>query len=461
MKIVNTLFPINTQLTIAQLEEYNIVRFLSWIIKNYTKRNISDKKPLKATAKIKLIAIFSLTQTTLFCFLSFLINPLLPIIILLILLTNPFLIITTSILLIKPHEYIVKYLIFRKTKQKINLLKQKGLKIIAITGSFGKTSTKEMLYQIIRRKYKTLKTPESYNTLLGIAKVIDLELDEHYEIFICEMAAYKKGEIKRLTQMVPPDYGVITGITSQHLEKFGNVKNIIKAKFELWDAIQNENRFVFNTKNRFIKEETTLRQIKQKQKSVKISNIKFSKKGSQFNLIINEDKFAVQTKLFGYANIQNIALSAKIALMLGLDPKDIVNQIINLKPSENRFSLKKLGKAVIIDNTYSSNIKSFKQMLKTARALEGKKTLVTPGVVELGRKEIIIHKKLGMLSKNTFDKIILVGTNNKTKSLAKALNEPKKIEFIKDERTEYIKKIKELSKQSDWIFLENDVTQNY
>jgi len=119
-------------------------------------------------------------------------------------------------------------------------LSKNNLKVIGITGSYGKTSTKEFLYQILRQKYKVLKTPGSYNTLFGIYKVINHELDARYDFFICEMGAYKIGEIKELCDCVLPDFAILTGINEQHLERFGKIENTIKAKFEIVETLKDK-----------------------------------------------------------------------------------------------------------------------------------------------------------------------------------------------------------------------------
>src|SRR5258708_24016596 len=235
-KIINIIFPLKLQLNILQLEEYKPLRFLNWITKNFFKRNVPTKKGLVYTQKVKnLLAIYIVL-----CIASLFLN----IFLFLILIIMPFIGITLAIFILKPYEIYNRYKTKNNTREKI--LSLKNLKVIGVTGSFGKTSTKEILYQILKTKYKILRTPESFNTVFGIAKVIDLEIDNSYELFICEMAAYKIGEIKEICDMVHPNYGILTGITTQHFERFGSLENTIKAKFELVDAVKSKNNIVFN-----------------------------------------------------------------------------------------------------------------------------------------------------------------------------------------------------------------------
>src|SRR5258708_2315027 len=448
-EIFNIICPIKLQLNILQLEEYKPMRFLNWIIKNFFKRKIQTKKGLVYTSKIKNIILIYI----LLCVVSLFIN----IFFFIILATQPYIGLILAVFILKPYEIWNRYKTINMTRNKV--LSFKNLEVIGITGSFGKTSTKEIIYQVLKTKYKTLRTPESFNTIFGISKVVDLVLDSSYEIFVCEMAAYKIGEIKTLCNMVPPKYGILTGVTTQHFERFGSLINTIKAKFELVDSITNKNNIIFNLEDENIIGEIKKRKIEIKNQDISAKNIIFNKKETLFDLNINKNNYKVKTALFGYANIKNIILASSMALKLNFSPNELVAAINNLSPFDNRNVLINNGKATIINNTYSSNIQSFKEMIATAKSVKGTKVLVTPGIVELGSLENEVHKNLGSLSQNIFDKVILVGENNRTKSLAKGLE--KKYEFINDNRKEYFNKIEELKKVYDWIFLENDVTENY
>jgi len=132
-----------------------------------------------------------------------------------------------------------------------------------------------------------------------------------------------------------------------------------------------------------------------------------------------------------------------------------------LKPFPNRLTVRQAGKSTIVDNTYSSNILSFQETIRTAKSLGGSKVIITPGLVELGSKTKSIHQTLGNNLNGVFDKIILVGKNKRTKSLISGLPKNANVETIEDSRTEYFKKVSSLTNKYDWIFLENDISQNY
>lgn len=453
------LFPIKLDLTILQLEEYQYLRFVSWIARHFFVRHISLKKSLVYTFKIKqIIFIYSLLGVGLFGLIAFFSQSiLLSLIFCLVWITQPYIGLGVALLLIKPYEIINRYLVIERTRKKV--LSMKNLKVIAVTGSYGKTSTKEILYQLLKGKFKVLRTPESYNTVFGIAKVVDLELDKIYDYFICEMAAYTPGEIKTLCYMVPPTYGIITGITSQHLERFKSLTNIIKAKFELFDAVGDKNNLVINTDNDHIKEE--LEKRKQKIKGlIKTSDVNFKRGVMAFSISDGEKKYKTQTQLFGTSQIKNIALASTMANKLGVPLEQIAKKIPKITPFSSRAVLRKFENGYLVDNTYSSNIESFKENVETAKLLSGSKAIVTPGIVELGRDGVRIHEVLGEVSQHSFDHAVLVGKNERTKAFAKKFGE-NKCSFINDNREEYFETIQKLKEKYSWIFLENDVTENY
>lgn len=469
MNIISYFSPFRLQLCIFQLEGYNLARFLKWIRNNFFTRKLSNKKGLVITTKIKLLE--SLSIFSLFMFISlfwfFTKEILLTTILSIVLITQPYFLLISAQLLLTPYEFVNRLLTIKKTRKKI--LSFTNMKVIAITGSYGKTSTKEILYQILKNKYKTLKTPESYNTLFGIAKVVKLELDDSYEYFICEMGAFRTGEIKALCQMIPPTYGLLTGITSQHLERFGSMKNTISAKFELPDSIKNTNNILYNLDDINISSELLNRQVitstgyglENEKSIVKASSVNLNNRGSSFELEFQKIRLAVKCPLFGLSNVKNVLAASTMAYILGLDPEYITKQISKLNPFPNRNQLKIFASSTIVDNTYSTNEEGFKETIKTAQLLTGKKALVTPGIVELGSQETSIHQLLGELSSGVFDKIVLVGKNNRTKSFAGGVINKKSIEYIDDNRQNYKTSVEQLLKKYDWIFLENDLTQNY
>lgn len=367
-------------LHILQLEGYDPIRFLKWWVRNMFKFKLENKKPLVWTGKAKYI--YALSGG--FWPLMF-----------------------VALLILQPYEIINRWRVKFKTRSKIEKLKADGLRIIGITGSYGKTSTKEFLYQILKQKYRVLRTPESYNTVFGIAKVVDLELDNNYDFFICEMGAYKRGEITELCEMVDPDYGILTGINEQHLERFGSLENIIKAKNELVDYV--------------------------------------SKKGGQM-VIYGQGEYSHPME-------QNIEGAMKMARILGVtkQPKSFLQPEHRLKVIERGDNL------TIIDDAYSANVNGFEAAIKFLQKFPGYRVVVTPGITELGSKTWEIHNKLGKLIDQVADVVVMVGKNERTISLSQSLS-PKKFEFV--DSVSHWRKFVDPSRKTVLLF-ENDLPDNY
>lgn len=446
-------------LTILQLESYDILRFINWLIRNIYTKKTEDKIELVYTTKIKLITLASFViglLLTLYLF-NLKVNILLSITIVFILYSQSYILIIIGTFLLKPLDYFLKYYEILIIKNKLSNCK--NLKIVGITGSYGKTSTKEILYQLIKGKFKTLRTPESFNTIAGIKKTLDYELDSTYEVFICEMSAYKKGDIKNICKIVNPEYGILTGLAKQHLDRFGSFDNIVNTKFELYEAIDNKRNIILNINNLDISNEIKKRNIKESSEYIKARNIVISKSGSEFEITYKNKDYKISTKLFGYSNIENILGALTMALKLGIHLDYLVNQVENLNSIQNRFALKESGSTTIVDNTFSSNEITFKETIKTAEKVRGKKLLITPALVELGTEEELINSTIGKLAYKAFDKIILVGKNKRTIAFSKYFGS--KPTYIDDTRKDYFETIESLKDKYDWIFLENDVTQNY
>ncbi len=462
--MIDNIFPLKLHLTILQLEEYKSWRFISWIIKNPSMRFVETKKPLKITQKIKMIIVAGFIWLVLFSFISYLLfsNFFVSLIISLLLATQPWIFIILGLFTILPYEYFNKIKTVKETNSKINSIK--NLKVIGISGSYGKTSTKELLYQLIKDEFKTLRTPDSYNTIFGIAKVVKYELDKTYQVFICELGEYKIGEVKYLSNMVNPKYGLITGITKQHFERFKSIDSITKTVFELADFIADKTKIALNISSREIKNESKNYPDSIKygndNSNVYINNVNFGKESTNLNLIINKKLYKVKTNLFGFSAINNLCGAIAGALILEIDVKKIIDKIPNLKPFDHRYERAQQGKTTIVDNTYSSNIVGFNETIKTASTIKGTKVLITPGIVELGSAEFDAHQEIGKNLNGAFDKIILVGENNRTRALKSTITD-KNVLIINDTRKEYQEILNNLIGKYDWIFLENDVTQNY
>ena len=305
------------------------------------------------------------------------------------------------------------------------------LKIIGITGSYGKTSSKNILSDILNIKYNALPTPKNLNTNYGLMITINNHLSKFDDIFIAEMGAYKKGEIKSLCDMVHPKYGILTTIGTAHLESFGSEKNIQEGKFELIESLPSEGVGVLNKDDPKqvsykLKNDCKILWIGIDNKDVDVhaSNIVGTNKGCKFDVVFKGDKnvYTFETKLLGKHNVYNILASIALGREFGISVENLIKAVKQVQPVEHRLELKKLGGFYQIDDAYNSNPVGAKSALEVLSMMDGDKVVVTPGMIELGEKEEEYNREFGkqiaMISKANY--VILVG-KKKTKPIYEGL----------------------------------------
>lgn len=458
-------FPFILYLHLLQLEEYELGRFLSWVVKNITKRKIEDKKKLVWTQKAQIIFMFSyiLSVITVIFLIKFF--GLIGFVLSILLLTQSYLYIALAALLFKPLDLYKRNQIKQNLTHKLASLRE--LQIIGITGSYGKTSTKMFLYHMLKSKFKTLKTPGSYNTLLGIAKVVDLELYEGYTYFICEMGAYKRGDISEIAKAVKPDMGILTGINEQHLERYGSLENAILGEFELIASLQKEQPAFINIDNEYIRDnylkyDKTFIPYGFTDETNTIRNIKMLQGGTSFDLVLNGTSHTVTTRLVGNAHLTNILSASLVAHSCGMTLPEIADAIKTLKPAAHRLEVKEISDPhmTIIDDAYSSNTTGFVEALNLLDTYPSPKIMVTPGIIELGNETSTIHKGLGEKADKVCDYIILVGHNERTKGLHDGVMNKEKVMYITHFK-EVWEVIRKLNLNQPTLLIENDLTDLY
>lgn len=469
MKFIQFVFPYKLYLHIFQLERYDTSRVLPWIFSHFFQRSNQNKKPLVITEKIKNIRRLSFAWFATLLTASFLIDHYLGIIIALVLILQPYLLIVISIWSLKPYEIWNRARIIRSTRNKILALKH--TQAIGIAGSYGKTSVKDILYHLLKKDFNVLKTPLSYNTVFGIAQVVDLELEDSYDFFLCELGEFQKGDIIEMCEMVRPSFGIMTGINDQHLERFKYIENTISTIFELFDYVSNKNKkTIVNFANSYIKDEVASRNATGRiisygdsESKTYATNVVFTDSGTSFTLHTSAGIAEIQTPLLGNAHVNNILGAVTMALELNLPLPTITERIKTLPQVPHRFAQTLLPNGyLLIDNSYSSNTDSFREALAILAGLKRKnKILVTPGMVELGSISNESHIKLGQQATTICSKIILVGISERTKSLEEGIGAEKSI-YMNDIRDLW-QTISQLGYEpSDTaILLENDLPDNY
>lgn len=276
------------------------------------------------------------------------------------------------------------------------------IKVVGITGSYGKTSAKNILQAMLSRKYRVLSTPRSHNTPLGLSLAINNNDLNDYEIFIAEMGARNIGDIAELCALCPPDYSLITGVCSQHLESFSSLENIVKAKGEIISATANACFIADDCYELF-------RGINgDKVRCDCVSDVISDYKGTSFTLTLGGKEFSVRCKLLGAHSAYNIGLCAQAAYALGVPPEEIAAAAESLDFVEHRLQLIENNGVFILDDGYNSNVKGAEAAISVLRSFPDRKIVVTPGLVELGVLEEKENAALGAKLVG-LDLVILVG----------------------------------------------------
>ncbi len=274
--------------------------------------------------------------------------------------------------------------------------------VVGITGSFGKTGAKNVLKAMLEKKYRVVATPSSYNTPLGIARTVNGAELEKGSVFIAEMGARRQGDIAELCALCPPDYSLITGICPQHLESFKTLENIVSTKGEIIGATKQKTFIAADCYDRF---------SSAGEKAVccdSVKDIRADCTGTEFTLCLGGAERRVKTVLLGEHSAANIGLCAQLAYAMGVSLDDIAQAIGELEFVEHRLQLIKTNGVNILDDGYNSNVVGAEAALKVLRSFDGKKIVVTPGLVELGVLEESENEALGRQLVG-LDFVILVG----------------------------------------------------
>lgn len=347
-----------------------------------------------------------------------------------------------------------------------------GIKVIGITGSYGKTSVKFYLQTLLQSKFNVLVTPESYNTPMGVVKTLRGSLKPTHEIFVCEMGARYVGDIKEICDIVHPDMGVITSIGPQHLETFGDMAHIQSTKFELADALPSGGKLFLNGDNEYIQEKAAGYSDKvfyyseKKGEGYTSEIVSVSQYGTEFRVTAPDgEEETFRMKLIGAHNVINVVGAISVANTLGIPLKDLIVSVRRIQPVEHRMQMRPHGNVTIIDDAYNSNPVGSKAAVETLKMFDGVRILVTPGMVELGSKEEEYNYKFGTYAADCCDHIILVGKEEHTAPIKRgaldgSFPKDKLRSFAKlEEALEYAYKIKDEGHK--YILLENDLPDNY
>ena len=452
---------IKNLLYVLQSENYNLQRFWKFVYTHLAWWKLENRQKLNWTPKAIFLYSGAFLIISILLALSYFFWKLKGLILLFIILT-PFLplVLGLVVLLFAPLDFCLKR---RLVKQARNILSKTQITVIGITGSYGKTSAKEILNAILGEKYKVLRIPGNINIDIGIANFIkkNVSLIINSDVLIVEMGAYGPGEIAKICAMVCPHYSILTGINETHIERFNTLDRIIKTKFEL---IENTKKMaVLNFDNENIKN-NYLRFDKghcvgvsaQEASNVKIldefKGIAFQYQGVDF-----------QAQLLAEHNIILILLCARIAQELEMNLTQICNAVKKVKPIIHRqqpiYNVN--TNILIIDDSYNANFNGIESGLKVLQRAKGRKVALTPGVVELGDMAKEVHNKIGMLYTQNVDLALLIKTEGTDYMVEIFKQTGFKNYKVYQSTKEAHDDLSNILQKGDTIIFQNDLTDNY
>ena len=331
--------------------------------------------------------------------------------------------------IINPYEERLNAGFYKAAKQKLR--KRPDLITIGITGSFGKTNVKFILRDMLAKKYKVLATPASFNTAMGISRVVNDDLKKEHQVFIAEMGAAHVGDIKNLVELVRPKYGILTAVGPRHLDTFGSLENIASTKYELIQGLPKEGGLaVFGSGDDYIdrlyamcrKDKCRVTLDPRQEAWVRATGIAYSEAGTSFTLVCGEERIECHTVLLGAYNVKNILLAAALARKLGVEMDDIAEAVAGLKPIEHRLQLS-VEDLVVIDDTLNEDPDGAFEALRVISQMPGQRIVVTPGLPGLGKRESEVNFALGTVMADCADTVILVGQENAQRAIRRGLTQ--------------------------------------
>ena len=326
-----------------------------------------------------------------------------------------------------------------KNKALKKLGANKELKIILITASYGKTSIKNFLFEILKDSFVCYKTPRSVNTMAGIIKDINENLSEQTQIYIAEAGARLKGDILEITKFLNPQIVIVGEIGAQHIEYFKTLDNIRATKLEALQSARLQMAFLHSSTKKEASENIEIYDENLKDINANLDGISFTLDGKSY-----------ASPLLGKFNATNLAVCVKVARYLKMSDEAIKEALLNMKNVEHRLSKIEAGGKLIIDDSFNGNFSGMSASYELVSTYAGRKVLLTPGIVESDAEQ---NANLAKVIDEIFDLVIITSSLN-AQTLLKHIVKPKII-ILKDKN-----KMQEILAQNthagDLILFSND-----
>ncbi len=349
-----------------------------------------------------------------------------------------------------------------------------GLTIIGITGSFGKTSTKHFLHRILSEKYNVLMTPGNYNTTLGVVRTVREQLKPYHNVFIVEMGAKQRGDIREICELVHPSIGIVTSVGEMHLETFGSVENVARTKFELIESLPAGGLGVVN-----IDSEAAARygcrtaadmltySVDNPEADYRAGDIGYSAGETTFSVTTpDERRDGFMTHILGSGNILNITAALAVADRLGIPVTKQRTAVAQIRQIEHRLSIRRSGGITILDDAYNSNPAGARMALDVLSrfAAEGRRIVVTPGFVEMGARQYDNNRELGRhIAMSGCDMAYIVNEVNR-QAITEGLREcsyPEERIHVVETFAEASSRLAATMRTGDVVLYENDLPDSF
>lgn len=354
---------------------------------------------------------------------------------------------------------------------KNKLARMPELTVIAITGSYGKTSTKFMIRDLLKERMSVCSTPGSYNTPMGICKVINNDLEAHHQVLILEMGARYEGNIDELCDIAEPDIAVITNVGIAHLETFGSQDAIARTKSTLINRLKPNGTAVLNADDERVAAMATLRndlkviEIGLQHGSITGRDIHYNHEGTRFTVQRGNTTESFTTKLLGAHNVQNMLLAIGVASCFDMRLKTMGMAARTIEPIEHRLELKKQGELYVIDDAFNSNPVGAKNAVEIlAQFNSGRCIIITPGMIELGELEDEKNREFGrQIGQANLDLVVLVG-KERTEAIRRGIEEtnlPKERIKIAESLFKANDMVRDYAQPGDVVLYENDLPDSF
>ena len=475
-------FRLRRALHVFQLEGYKRARFLEWCRENASRarflKPMTAKKPLAMTGRawrifsaaivLNIVAVLVLPGVahiswgwpwdigtwalmTALCFFA-----------------TPHLLVGADVV-VSPIQRAVNGKYLRAARAKLQDVRPT---VIGVTGSFGKTSTKFAIGGLVGPPESVLATPGSFNTPLGVCRTINEHLQPSHRFFVVEMGAYGEGEIAELVDFVKPSVGVLTAIGPAHLERFGSIEAITRAKYEIVRDLPRDGTAVMNV------DDERVRALADDTEHVKVIRYgidpagrpdvtaldpRTTATGTSFTLSVGDEKLEVATRLLGRHALGHVLAAVAVAGAVGRRVSDLKSAIGGLKPVEHRLQIiEGTGGVTVIDDAFNSNPEGASAALDVLDAMPGnKKVVVTPGIIELGDLQRAANEEFGRHAAAVADKVIVVAKTNREAIAAGASGNGGAEVITVDSLAEAQKHLQKLLRPGDVVLFENDLPDQY